>query len=204
MRIVSILLCFIALLGSSGCVGGPGAGWGYDTKRSSPGNRLSLGGGRGIDLTEDTDITMTGVNLGRDGPFSNHFRADSIQLRQSKATWDGILAAIDRNNTARGLYYQHVNDVMERIPPIIQSVAPIVTDFINMQGNVAMQRALRPTLIQQLAGGLVGGRVGEDLLRAVFRPIDPTLADDVVKAAQPSNTSNATPAAESDGELIPQ
>jgi len=178
------LLLGLAAVLFSGCVGGPGAGWGYDTKRSSPGNRLSLGGGRGIDLTEDTDIVMTGVDLGRDGLFNTHFKAQSITLKQSKATWDGILQAIDRNNTARGMYYQHVNDVMDRIPPIIQSIAPILTDFIASSGNVAMQKAMRPPLVQQLAGGLIGGRVTEDLLSAVFRPIDPNLAADAAKAAE--------------------
>lgn len=178
------LLLGLAAVLFSGCVGGPGAGWGYDTKRSSPGNRLSLGGGRGIDLTEDTDIVMTGVDLGRDSMFANHFRATSITLKQSKASWDGILQAIDRNNVARGMYYQHVNDVMDRIPPIIQSIAPILTDFIASSGNVAMQKAMRPTLVQQLAGGLIGGRVTEDLLSAVFRPIDPNLAADAAKVAE--------------------
>lgn len=185
------LILAAILLTVPGCFGGPGGGWGYDTKRSSPGNRLSLGGGRGIDITEDTDITMTGIDLGRDGAFSNHFRAQSITLKQSKASWDGILQAIDRNNVARGMYYQHINDVMDRVPPIIASIAPILTDYIGMAGNVAMQKAMRPTLIQQLAGGLVGGRVSEELLSAVFRPIDPTIAPDAVaEAAQSSLKPN--------------
>ena len=174
---LQMVVCCGMLAIATGCAGMPPSGRAYDERRSTPGNHLYLNR-LGLDINEDTEVTMTGVDLGRDGMFSNHFRASLITLKNGRASWEGVHGAQDRETIQRAQYFQHVNDVMDRVPAILDRFVPLAKDYLAMAGNVAMQKAMRPTLLQQIAAGLMGQHFDLGLVKGVFDPIDSSIATD--------------------------
>lgn len=165
-----------------GCEGAPR--FGYNDKAFTPANTAQYGRFK-ISIPTNGEFIATGVKAGSAGLFERHFNADSLIMRPSiDAMWAGIHGSQDRFAVLQDRYFTGINDALDRIPPIINAVAPIATSWINSTGNVALQRALRPTLIQQLAGGVLSGRVQLPTIDGAFNALDPRIVTDVAEAVK--------------------
>lgn len=160
------------------CQGAPPSGWSFDTRRSTPGNHVGAGKFY-LDLNENTKVTATNIRSGRKGLFETQFDADSLILEQDKASFDGVLAALDRKIIMQDRYFVGLNDIGDRVLEGVRIFAPIVDTYLQNRHSLAMERALRPTLVQQLAAGVFGGQASLEQLKPLLNQISTSLSEEV-------------------------